>query len=658
MFPEFRRAVRVAALATLVAAAPLAAAPAVKLPPYTLEHALTLRSISGLTWSRDGSKLAFVVTEQDTAENATNQDVWLADFARGGEPRRLTRHPKNDFMPTFSAGGDTIAFIGNRGTGDDARAAIWMLSLQGGEPWAYGSTPEGVSEVQWSPDGRFLAWVMADTLPKRAKEWQKKKWDHVVEDERLQWPRLWVTELATGKQRQLTSGPLYLWNVRWSPDSKTLAFLTSPTGKVDDGNAQDVGLVPVAGGAVKSLGVIGNDFAWSPAGDAIAVATTEHREVHVEKTDLWLVPVANGAAAGAPRKLTANYDEDAKEPDFGPDGRAWFLGWKGASTRWVALGRDGAVSFGADLGGDGTNLSIASNGRAAWTQSRSEQPNEVWVAERPGEPGRALTSLNAAVSKLALGETRTVTWRSKDGTPIEGVLLRPRGLAKTAKPKTLLLIHGGPYASRYSLGFLPLQQFFVAHGYQILMPNFRSSGGYGTAFMVRKRADWGGQDYEDVMSGVDSLVAWGLADPARLGVYGHSYGGHLTNWIITQTNRFKAAVSGAGAVDYASFVGQSDTKKYRAFEFEGWPWENPDGYRRISPITYVANVKTPTLVQVGEQDVRVPYPQSQQLYTALQALGVPSAFVHYPREPHGPREYRHRWDWQTRQLAWFDRWIP
>ena len=175
--------------------------------------------------------------------------------------------------------------------------------------------------------------------------------------------------------------------------------------------------------------------------------------------------------------------------------------------------------------------------------------------------------------------------------------------------------------------------------------------------MMRQRSDWGFQDWRDVTTGVDSLIKWGLADGSRLGVFGHSYGGYLSAWAITQTHRFDAAIVSAGAVDLAAHFGQSDIWKYRAFEFEGYPWEVPEHWTRSSPITFVKQVTTPTLILSGEADPRVPYPQGQQFYRALVALNVPVEFVHYPREGHGLREPRHRADQLMRMLAWWDRWV-
>ena len=268
-----------------------------------------------------------------------------------------------------------------------------------------------------------------------------------------------------------------------------------------------------------------------------------------------------------------------------------------------------------------------------------------------------MTTQNAHVAKLPLGTTRAVRWMSSDGKQVEGLLLRPPGANEHAALRTAVLLHGGPYGTRYDLGFQATTQWFVVNGWQVFMPNFRSSAGYGSAFMLRDRADWGGQDWRDVTTGIDQLVAWGLADSTRLAVFGGSYGGYLSAWAVTQTNRFDAACVQAGISDLRLQWGISDIHRYRAFDMQGFPWEGREVYVERSPITHVANVKTPTLILVGSNDARTPPANSELFYTALSARGVPTELVRYPREGHGAREYRHRWDWNARTRAWFERWV-
>ncbi len=646
---------RFASLLLALTAALAASSPARAASPFGIEHALTIRSIAGLAWSNDGQRLAFTVTTPDTAESSTSSDLFLWDAA-SNSTRQLTRDPKNDYAPTFSPGGDTLAFLSPRGN-DEGKPSIWLMSLKGGEPWKLASFAESVGEIKWSPDGKSIAFTMLDTLSKQVKEWRKKKWDHVVEDEIAQYNHLWVIDVATGAQRRITTGKFMVADPRWSPDSKNLAFIQNPTGFVDDGNLSDLSVVPAAGGEVRKLGAMpSNGYAWSPDGKWLAYAATSDRAKHVEKALLWIVPVAGGA----PRSLTDTFDEDAYAPAFNATSDSLhFFSQQGASVRVATVSvKGGAVQLSLDLNGEAAGTpALATNGRAAYVASRWNQPAEVYVADGIHATARKVSEVNATIAACTLGSVRTVRWKSDDGMTVEGVLVRPAGAAEKSALKTLVLLHGGPYQTRYGIGFNAMAQFMAARGYQVFMPNFRSSGGYGTTFMIRKRADWGGQDWRDVQSGVDYLIAQGLADGNKLGVFGHSYGGYLSAWAITQTTRYDAAVVSAGAPDLAALWAQSDTHQYRAYEFNGKPWETFEQWRARSPIAHIAKAKTPTLVLNGEADQRIPFPQAQETYQSLKFLGVPTQFVHYPREPHGLREPRHRADWYMRQAAWFDQWV-
>ena len=530
-----------------------------------------------------------------------------------------------------------------------------MLPLLGGDAWSFGSFDESIGEVQWSPDGKWLAYVKTDTLPRRIREWRRRRWDQVVEDERLQYPNLWVMDLATGKQRALTTGPNYIWYVRWSPDSRRLAFLWSPTGKADDANDQDIGVVPVEGGAMRKLGAIGVAFAWSPDSRSIAWASGSDRANHIEPNHLWIAR----ADGGVPLDLTRSFDLEPQTPCWNLSSDTLFFHVaRGVTTVEASVpARGGEVTLGLDRRAESGSPVAASNGRIAWVQSFFTVPPEIWIADRPGIPGRPATDLNAFAARRAYGPYQVVRWTSTDGTPVEGTLVRPPGASASGPLPTLVMLHGGPYGSRHALGFEYLPHYIAANGYQVFMPNFRSSGGYGAKFMVRERGDWGGQDWRDVMSGLDSLIARGLVDSSRMGLFGRSYGGYLTAWGITQTHRFDAAAVTAGSVDLPSLYGQSDVQRYRAYEFGGFPWVTPENWARSSPLTHIGNVRTPTLIQVGEEDRRVPAAQSIELYRALTALGVPVEYVHYPREGHTMREPRHRADHMMRMLGWWKRWI-
>ena len=617
----------IAALATSVRAA----SPAQPATPsiFSIEQAITLRQIQTPTWSRDGKRIAFVVNAPDTAENTTNQDVWLWETVTD-TCRALTRNAKNDYAPQFSPGGDTLAFLSSRDS-EEGKPSIWLLPLRGGEPWKLATFAESVGEIRWSPNGRSIAFTMLDTLPKQVKDWRKKKWDQVVEDEIPQHNHLWVIDLVTLAQHRLTSGEFMVTDPRWSPDSKSISFVWNPTGAVDDGNLSDLALVPASGGAPRKLGALPqNGYAWSPDGKWLAWAGSSDRTKHVEKALLWVCP----ASGGAPKSLTDSFDEDAFTPAWNAASDSlFFFSQQGVTTRVAAIARTGGpMTLGVDLIGEAQGAPVPGPGsRVALVLSRSSQPPEMWVSDHAAAAPRRISGVNASAAACAFGVTGTVKWTSADGTRIEGVLVYPRGAPEHTALKTLVLLHGGPYQSRYGIGFNALAQFMAARGYQVFMPNFRSSGGYGTAFMLRKRADWGGQDWRDVESGVDSLVNWGMADGAKLGVFGHSYGGYLSAWAITHTTRYDAAIVSAGAPDLAALWAQSDTHRYRAYEFDGKPWESFDKWRRSSPIAFIDRAKTPTLVLNGVQTAGLPRTY-EDLANAIRVL-LPTSATSTPSAP-------------------------
>ena len=406
--PSLARAARFTALVILLAmpveAAPAPAAkPAPKSAAFALEHALTLRTIAGVTWSNDGQRIAFTVTTPDTAESTTGSDLWLWDAATNGT-RQLTRDPKNDYAPQFSPGGDTLAFLSPRGN-DEGKPSIWLMPLQGGEPTKLATFAESVGEFRWSPDGKSIAFTMLDTLSKQLKDWRKKKWDHVVEDEIAQYNHLWVIDLATGQQRRITSGAHMVADPRWSPDSKSIAFVWNPTGAVDDGNLSDIAVVPARGGALRKVGGMpANGYAWSPDGKWLAWAGTTDRAKHVEKQLLWVAP----AAGGAPRSLSDAFDEDAYTPAWNANSDTlYFMSQQGASVRIASAALRGGVTLGLDLQGEGAGpLVMGPGGRAAYVMSRWNRPSELCVANGANAEPMRITDLNAAAAACTFGATR------------------------------------------------------------------------------------------------------------------------------------------------------------------------------------------------------------------------------------------------------------
>jgi dipeptidyl aminopeptidase/acylaminoacyl peptidase len=281
-------------------------------------------------------------------------------------------------------------------------------------------------------------------------------------------------------------------------------------------------------------------------------------------------------------------------------------------------------------------------------------PHELWLRNAQGE-AQQLTHLNDPLKSYGLIAPEFYKYKSSDGLEIEAALLRPAGYDGKSKLPTVFLIHGGP-TGNWRDSVEAWGQLLVARGYLVMYPNVRGSTGYGEKFVESNRADWGGGDFKDVMAGVDDLVAKGFADPVRIGIGGWSYGGYMSEWAVTQTDRFKAAVSGAGMADLISEYGTEAGPAYDEWFF-GTPYEHPERFLNSSPFIYIKNAKTPTLILQGEADPVDPIGQSQELYRGLKRYGVDTELVLYPREPHGFQEAKHRTDVLSRMLAWFDKYL-
>jgi dipeptidyl aminopeptidase/acylaminoacyl peptidase len=318
---------------------------------------------------------------------------------------------------------------------------------------------------------------------------------------------------------------------------------------------------------------------------------------------------------------------------------------------------------GTFFAGYGPNARLNTKGDTwAFAQEASDEPAEAFVLKLPaGDPVR-VSRANADVPKPPLGATRAIQWKSKDGQEVEGLLTLPVGYREGQKYPLILNIHGGPanYFAEVFLGkggIYPLAMF-AERGYAILRPNPRGSGGYGKVFRFANIRDWGGKDYEDIMAGVDHLIAQGIADADRMAVMGWSYGGFMTSWVITHTPRFRAAVVGAAVTNLWSFTGTSDISGFLPDYFEGEPWDAFEYYRKHSPMSYVKGVTTPALILHGSADERVPVSQGYEFYNALKRQGAPVKMVVYPRAPHSPQEPKFLQDIMQRHLDWVAQHVP
>lgn len=625
-------------------------------------EALRVARVSSPRISPDGSRVAYLVAENDTEKEQAWKFVthlWVVPTAGPATAaRQFTRGDKSVSNLAWSPDGKLLAFTMDAGEEKEAKPQVWFMYADGGEPWQVTKHKSGVRGFEFSPDGKTL--LLAATAPvsedqeKRVKE----KDDAVVVDHDFKMAQLWTWNILTGEEKQISKGDFTVSDARWSPDGSHITFTTNPTPRLDDIALGTVRILDVASGTERKL-VDSADpthtARWSPDGKWIAYLSSPGLLIY--KENLFVVE----AGGAAPKKLSAAFELNAGEPIWSPDGKEIFFSSDDHEALRV-FSADVATGTIRALTGPTEVASVAdisANGKAAvGTLSDPTHPDDVFRCDLSFGSLERITNQNAWLSEYALGVSEVVHWKSsKDGMEINGIVTKPVDFDGTHKVPFLLNPHGGPTGASL-LAFNTTEQIMAANGYMVLQPNFRGSTGRGEKFATANQNDWGDGDYKDDMSGVQAMVDKGWADPERLGAFGWSYGGFMTMWIDTQTDRFKAISPGAGLPDLYSMYSQTDIHRYLTM-FLGMkaPWDNFQEYWDHSPMKFVTNVKTPTMILHGQADTRVPIPQAEEFYRALYEKHVPVEYVTYPRENHGFVEPRHIQDRWQRYLVFFGKYL-
>ncbi len=605
--------------------------------PLTAEKAVKLRELSDVRWSPDGQRVAFTVRDGPLGKS-TARHIWVYD-GKTGETRQWTYSAKTEHDPRWSPDGKYLAFISDR----EDPAQIWMMPVDGGEAVKFTTGKSAITTFRWSPDGTRIAYTAADAKTEAEEKKAKEFDDARVVDLDNKPARLWTIDVATKAVQQQTKGAWAVREFEWMPDGKRMLIVAT-----DQPNAERYTnrIFLLADGKMDEVLAPRGPFQnVKPAPDGASFAFAGARVDGPHGHDLYTCSFnsrkpKNLTAAGVDRAVE-NYEwmNDAEIAALFANGFHSELNVIGGSPR--KLIHDDSV--------DAYSFAVNQRGSVAYVAGTAARAPELWI------DGKQVTHVNRDFDSVPFTKPEFVTYKSFDGLPIEAALFRSEAASNGQAGPFIMLIHGGPTA-RWSDRVDTLTQLLVAHGYSVMQPNIRGSLGYGHKFIELNRGDWGGADFKDVMAGVDEMIRRNIADPNRLGICGWSYGGYMAEWAITQTDRFKAAVSGAGMADLAVEFGTEANPVYDEW-FYGTPYEKPEGFRKSSPITYIRNAKTPTLILQGDADTTDPMSQSQILYRGLKRYNVPAEFVVYPREPHGLREEKHLIDREVRIVHWFDKYL-
>jgi len=630
------------------------------------EMQLKIRAVGSPRVSPDGKKLVYTVNEAlmtaDKSEFVTQ--VWLANIATK-QSIQLTFGDKSSTNPKWSPDGNWIAFTSNR---KDNKNNLFVLSANGGESEMLTDVKTSVVNFEWSPDGRSIAFTMADTKSDEEEKNDKGRNDFRWVDENFKMARLYVLPVqkdADGKRepRKLTTGNYNVNGYDWSPDGSRIAFSFTKTPGANDWTTSDISIIEVASAKVTVLAdtpAAEVSPVYSPDGNSIVIFASDNPPRWAQSGN-FQVFAANG---GTPKNLVASFDAQPGVIGWSSDNKRIYFGEeKGTETKIYAL--DVAANRSEEIKMSPAVMGAISINRTgtmfSFVRQTPELPGDAYVASISDFSPIQISRANADLKMPPLGRTEVIRWKSKDGKEIEGLLTYPIGYQAGQRVPLILNIHGGP-AGVFQQTFIggrgvyPLATL-AARGYAILRSNPRGSSGYGVEFRRANTKDWGGGDYQDLMTGVDKVIEMGVADPDRLGVMGWSYGGFMTSWIVTQTSRFKAASAGAPVTNLMSFNGTADIASFVPDYFGGQFWEAMDLYQKHSPIFNVKGVKTPTMIQQGDADVRVPISQGYEFYNALKAQGVPTRMLVLPRQPHGPTEPKMQLVAMKANLEWFDKYL-
>ncbi|MEX2154742.1 MAG: S9 family peptidase [Gemmatimonadaceae bacterium] len=622
-------------------------------------------------WSRDGSFFIFA-SNREAPTSASGQNQLFLMRTDGGEARRIT--DAKEGVSTFAFDREGTWLVYRSGKADEEQLyALPVAGIDSAKAVQLTKQPTGVGLWRWSPDGRRIYFVTADTIDKDEKLRMEKKFNVAVRNMETPRSSLWALDFDTRRAQRLTRDTsIVVGNFSISDDGRWVGFTGTSADRyhrniTEQGINADQYLLDTMTGQIERLtnnSEIGESLlSFSPDSRWIAFSASDdmtrynmrNRRVYIRRVD---------DRGGQWRKLGQSFDGDVTIDFWSRDGKTIYFG-EGVKATNQLMALDVERNTIRQVTNERASVNVSQDPdtkRILVTYSDPKTPSTIYsVASLEQVPVRGawkqLTDANPLVRSFALGDEEEITWRSADGKMVGGVFTKPHGYVPGRRYPLVVIIHGGP-ASADVLGFNNSAQVYSGAGYAVLRPNYRGSTNYGEAHKTAIVGNYFQKGYEDIMTGVDHLIAQGIVDSTKMGVFGWSAGGHWSNWILTHTNRFKAISSGAGTSNWISMYAQSDVQRNRQHYLgDKLPYDDFDAYWNQSPLKYIKNAKTPTMIHVVKGDPRVPSPQSEELHMALKRLGVPTELFVYPGETHGIPDPRNQLVKATAEMAWMDYYV-
>ena len=646
-------------LSSLMAGAAHTAEPGDEVPGPAFKDVLGLKSIGSPVISPDGKSILYTVRQVDWEKNRYDTEIWL--YRNGQKPFQLSRTKDGSSSgPAWSPDGEWISFTSSR----DQGRQIYLISPKGGEAFKFTSHEEGINSYSWSPDGKQIAFTATEPRSKEAEAREKQYGRFEVEDAEYQLTHLWKIAVDTeGKPeaQRLTSGNAFMvGSFRWSPDGKTIAFDHRPDPLINSSTKTDISLLDIGTGDITPLVTQpGSDGGprWSPDGRWVLFGTKMGDDRYYTNSELARI----SAGGGEIQVLTESFDENLSPQKWTAEGIYCLASQTVYRQLFLLDPERRLVKKIATTPENIYSLSFADDGKtvALYGMDRTTLA-EIYRTRLDNYRPERITDMIGQVEDWRTGKREVIRWKSKDGAEIEGILWKPEGYAAGKRYPLLVVIHGGPTGtSRPALvsgGVYPYLQW-LEKGALILQPNYRGSAGYGEKFRSLNVRNLGVGDMWDVESGVDHLIDKGMVDAARVGAMGWSQGGYISAFLTTNSTKFQAISVGAGISNWVTYYVNTDIHPFTRHYLKGTPWEDMDVYLKTSPMTNITRAQTPTLIQHGEFDQRVPIPNAYELFQGLQDMGVEARLIVYKDFGHGitrPKEQLaaqwHNWQWFAKYI--------